>query len=147
MSSVIIVFASMTGNTEEMAELIAEGVRSAGIEPVLKSAMDTSAAELEKYDGVVLGAYTWGDGDLPDEMLDFYDEMDDIQLEGRKAAVFGSGDSSYRDFCGAVDTLAEKLKETGAELVLEAVKVELNPTSEEKEQCRRLGSALAALLA
>ncbi|MEK8132759.1 flavodoxin [Paenibacillus filicis] len=146
MSSVIIIYASMTGNTEEMAELIADGVRSAGVEPVLKSVMDASASELEKYDGIILGAYTWGDGDLPDEMLDFYEEMDDINLNGRKAAVFGSADSSYRVFGGAVDTLVEKLKETGADVVLDGFKVELNPSNDEKNECQEFGSKLVASL-
>ncbi|WP_159882213.1 flavodoxin [Paenibacillus puerhi] len=146
MSSIIIVYASMTGNTEEMAELIAEGVRSAGIEPVLKSVLDASASELEQYAGIILGAYTWGDGDLPDEMLDFYEEMDDIRLAGRKAAVFGSADSSYPVYGGAVDTLLDKLKELGAEVELEGFKVELSPSLGEKEQCRQLGSKLAASL-
>ncbi|MED4601980.1 flavodoxin [Paenibacillus validus] len=147
MSSVIIVFASMTGNTEEMAELVADGVRAAGIEPVLKSVVDANASELEKYDGVLLGAYTWGDGDLPDEFLDFYEEMDDIQLAGRKAAVFGSADSSYSQYGAAVDTLIAKLKEQGADVVQEGLKVELNPSGDEKEVCRAFGRKLAEALA
>lgn len=147
MSSVIIVFASMTGNTEEMAGLVAEGVRAAGIEPVLKSVIDANASELEQYDGILLGAYTWGDGDLPDEFLDFYEEMDNVVLTGRKAAVFGSADSSYSRYGAAVDTLIAKLKQQGAELVQEGLKVELNPSGGEKEACRSFGQKLAEALA
>lgn len=143
MGKVIIVFASMTGNTEEMAEAVAAGVREAGIEPVLKSVVDSHAAELPDYDGILLGAYTWGDGELPDEFLDFYEEMDEIDLHGRKAAVFGSGDTSYAMFGAAVDTLAEKLKERGADVVQAGLKVELNPSNEDKELCRKLGFELA----
>lgn len=143
MSKVIIVFASMTGNTEEMAEAVAEGVREAGIEPVLQSVVDASAAQLPEYDGILLGAYTWGDGDLPDEFLDFYEEMDEVDLKGRKAAVFGSADSSYTYFGAAVDTLADKLKERGAKLVQEGLKVELNPSKADKGLCRKLGRLLA----
>ncbi|UKS28751.1 flavodoxin [Paenibacillus sp. HWE-109] len=139
MSSVIVVFASMTGNTEEMAEAIAEGLQEAGIEPVVKNVIDTNAEEITKYDGIILGSYTWGDGDLADDFLDFYDEMDDIQLDGKKAAVFGSADSSYAEYGAAVDTLITKLKELGAEVTLDGLKVELSPSKDDKVLCREFG--------
>ncbi len=64
---VIMVFTSMTGNTEEMAEAIAQGVREQGVELDVKEVLDATATELEQYDGILLGAYTWGDGELPDD--------------------------------------------------------------------------------
>lgn len=143
MSSVIIVFASMTGNTEEMADAFAKGLREAGIEPVVKSVVDANAAELAKYDGILLGAYTWGDGELPDDFLDFYEELDEVDLNGRKALVFGSADSSYSEFGAAVDILVDKLKERGADVIQPGLKVELNPSKDEKEKCKQLGQELA----
>ncbi|NOU86773.1 flavodoxin [Paenibacillus sp. LMG 31460] len=139
MSKIIIVFASMTGNTEEMADAIAEGLKEAGIEPVVKNVIDTNAEEITHYDGIILGSYTWGDGDLADDFLDFYDEMDDIQLDGKKAAVFGSCDSSYSEYGAAVDTLVTKLKELGAEVTLEGLKIELSPSKDDKALCRQFG--------
>ncbi|MDF2645699.1 MAG: flavodoxin [Paenibacillus sp.] len=139
MSKIIIVFASMTGNTEEMADAIAEGLKEEGIEPVVKNVIDTNAEEITHYDGILLGSYTWGDGDLADDFLDFYDEMDDIQLDGKKAAVFGSCDSSYSEYGAAVDTLVTKLKELGAEVTLEGLKIELSPSKDDKALCRQFG--------
>lgn len=147
MASVIVIYASMTGNTEEMAEAVAEGVREAGIEPVVKEVMDAGVEELARYDGVILGAYTWGDGELPDEFLDFYDDMDGIRLDGKSAAVFGSCDSAYPEFGAAVDTLIAKLEEIGAQVELEGLKVELSPSRNDKAKCREWGKRLAELLA
>ncbi|WP_270166060.1 flavodoxin [Paenibacillus sp. SYP-B4298] len=147
MSTVIVVFASMSGNTEEMADAITAGIRAAGIEPVVKEVMDANASELEQYDGIVLGAYTWGDGELPDEFLDFYEEMNGIHLEGRKIAVFGSADSSYPMFGAAVDILTEKLQERGAIKVLEGLKIELNPSADEREECIQYGKSFVESLA
>lgn len=146
MASVIIIFASMTGNTEEMADAVAEGVREAGIEPVVKEVMDAAAEELTGYDGVILGAYTWGDGELPDEFLDFYDDMDAVSLDGKKAAVFGSCDSAYPEFGAAVDTLIDKLQEIGAEVELEGLKIELSPSRDDKAKCREWGKQLVQML-
>lgn len=136
----------MTGNTEEMAEAIAEGVHEQGIELDVKEVLDAVAVELEQYDGILLGAYTWGDGELPDDFLDFYDELDDVDLTGKKAAVFGSCDSSYEKYGAAVDILIEKLQERGAEVVLEGLKVELTPTKEEKQLCIAFGRNFAKQL-
>lgn len=55
---VIVVFASMTGNTEDMADAVAEGIRAEGAEVVLKNVLDASASELNEFDAFLLGAYT-----------------------------------------------------------------------------------------
>ncbi|MNB68377.1 Flavodoxin [compost metagenome] len=143
MVRILVAYASLTGNTEEMAELIAEGIRQAGNEAVLKEVHECNADEITAYDGAILGAYTWGDGELPDEFLDFYEEMDELDLKGRKAAVFGSGDTGYAIYCGAVDLLEKKLTERGAELAQTGLKIEYGPTSAEKEECRRFGQRVS----
>lgn len=134
------VYCSMTGNTEEMANAIAERIRETGKEVDVKDIMEISSASvLEQYEAIILGSYTWGDGALPDEFLDIYDEMDEIDLTGKKAVVFGSGDTSYDHFCAAVDILTEKLEERGAEVMMEGLKIEMSPTDEELEKCREFG--------
>jgi len=143
MSKIIMVLASMTGNTQEMADFIAEGVREEGVELEVKEVLDANALELESYGGILLGAYTWGDGELPDEFLDFYDDMDSLNLRGKKAAVFGSCDSAYEHYGAAVDILIDKLKGLGADIVQEGLKVELAPSSNEAEICKNFGRAFA----
>ncbi|MFD2701541.1 flavodoxin [Paenibacillus shunpengii] len=147
MANILIVYASLTGNTEEIAELIAEGVQNAGHTAVLKSAENCNADEMLNYDGTMIGLYTWGDGDLPDEFLDFYDELDEVDLSGYKVALFGSGDTSYDLFCGAVDTAEAKLKERGAIVTEPSLKIEYSPLDEEKKDCRALGERFAGILA
>ena len=147
MSKMIMVYASMTGNTEEMANAIAEGIQESGNDLEINDIFDNpSASELEKYDGILLGSYTWGEGDLPDEFLDFYEEMDQIDLTGKKAVVFGSGDTAYEDFAGAVDILIAKLQERGAEVVLNGLKVDTSPSPEDLERCKQLGIDFVAHL-
>ncbi len=131
----------MSGNTEEMADIIIEGITE--ISDVNIEKIDImegpEASILGEYDCILLGAYTWGDGELPDDFLDFYEEMDHINLTGKKAAVFGSCDSSYAQYGAAVDILTEKLREQGADIVLEGLKVELNPDDEDIKNCQNFG--------
>ena len=146
MAKIILIFASMSGNTEMMAEAVTDGVRELGDELEVIDIMEgPEATELEGYDGILLGAYTWGDGELPDDFLDFYDEMESINLKGKKAAVFGSCDSAYPQFGAAVDILMEKLRERGAEVYPHGLKVELAPDKEE-EACRTFGKKFVTFL-
>lgn len=140
MSKLIIVYASMTGNTEMVAEYIAEGIKAAGHEVELKDSFSAMPSDLLDYDGILLGAYTWDDGEIPDEFLDFYEEMDDVDLTGKKCAAFGSCDSFYEEtFGGAVDKIVDKLTECGAEVVLEGLKIELTPEDGEVDRCIEFG--------
>ena len=127
MAKVILVFASMTGNTEEIAKLVEQGVEEAGVQLTVRELPEAEPQELEDYDGIILGSYTYGDGELADEFLDYYDEMSELNLEGKIAAVFGSGDMSYDKYCEAVDILSRKLTELGAILTQEGLKIELAP--------------------
>jgi flavodoxin I len=141
MQACLMVYASMTGNTEELAELIAEGIRKTGGSVEIKDILEADVTDFHNYDGILLGAYTWGDGELPDEFLDFYDEMDLINIAGKKAAAFGSCDSSYEHRGGAVDLLIAKLKERGADVVQDGLKIDLAPNDSEKQQCIKFGQS------
>lgn len=146
MPRVIVLYTSLTGNTEEMAEAIALGAKEAGFDVTCKEAYDAKPTELLEYDGIIIGAYTWGDGELPDEFLDFYEEMDGLDLSGKQAAAFGSGDTGYPAYCGAVDIIENKLRELGAAIVCNGLKFEYNASDEEKEQGGRLGALVAGAL-
>lgn len=141
MDKFIIVYASMSGNTEKIASTIADGIREEGLEVEYHNAENISARDLEHFDGIILGSYTWGDGELADEFLKFYTDMDELNLSGKKAAVFGSGDRAFVHFCRAVATLEEKLKEKGAQIVQEGLRIENEPSPKEKEVCKEFGKA------
>ncbi|UQZ45837.1 flavodoxin [Bacillus sp. PK3-037] len=144
MGKILLVYATMSGNTEAMADLIEKGLQEAEAEVDRFEAMDIDDAELfNDYEHIILGTYTWGDGDLPDEFLDLAEEMEALDFTGKTCAVFGSGDTAYEYFCGAVDTLEEKIKERGGEMVLPSVKVEMNPEGEEEEVLKEFGRQFA----
>ncbi|CAN2252101.1 flavodoxin [Bacillus vallismortis] len=144
MGKILLVYATMSGNTEAMADLIEKGLQEAEAEADRYEVMDIDDAELfNDYDHIMMGTYTWGDGDLPDEFLDLAEDMDEIDFSGKTCAVFGSGDTAYEFFCGAVDTLEAKIKERGGEIVLPSVKIENNPEGEEEEELMEFGRQFA----
>ncbi|OZT11765.1 flavodoxin [Priestia aryabhattai] len=131
MAKILIGYASMSGNTEEIAYLLKHKIQSAGHEVHMEELELLDVQDLQAYDGILLGAYTWGNGDLPYEAEDFYDNLGEINLIGKKGATFGSGDRVYPEFCAAVDLLEERLKKCGADIVCTGLKIEMAPEMEE----------------
>lgn len=147
MSKIIMVFASMSGNTEDIADLIVRKLRDKGFEVDQEEMEEYDPEQLVEYDGIILGSYTWGDGDLPYEAEDFYEALNDVDLTGKPAAVFGSGDTVYPEFCEAVHTFERQLTECGAELVTKGLKIEFIPESEEDfAECERFAEEFAEKL-
>jgi flavodoxin I len=127
MKEAIVVYGSSMGNTEKLAEKVAEGLEIGGATVTVKDVVNADVGDLIDYDLIVLGCSTWGLGDLQDDFVDFYDALAALpSLEGKRAAVFGPGDSEmYPDtFCEAVDRIENRLRELGAELVVDNLKVD-----------------------
>ena len=78
MATALIVYASLTGNTEEIADILAEALEDRGVEVDVKECTSAQANEFHNYDINVVATYTYGtDGDLPDEIVDFYEELEE----------------------------------------------------------------------
>ena len=92
MSKVAVVYWSGTGNTEAMADLVAQGVRAAGGTADLVQCNDFSADRIGDFDAFAFGCPAMGDEELEDtEFLPMYDEVEPA-LSGQKVALFGSYD-------------------------------------------------------
>ncbi len=131
MAKALIVFGSTTGNTERVANQVADVMKGKGLDVTVKNVTDAKAEELGgEYDLTLLGSSTWGDSEIEfqEDFQEFFDnEIGKADLKGKKVAVFGCGDSSYEFFCGAVDELEEKAKELGATVVGVGLKIDGDP--------------------
>ncbi|TCI27767.1 nitric oxide synthase [Exiguobacterium sp. SH5S4] len=132
--NVAIVYSSMSGNTEEVAELIQATHVNRGDRAVLYEADrigHREAGSLATYDLVYFGSYTWADGVLPDEMKDtFRLLLKEQSVPIRQAAVFGTGDKMFVHFCRAVDEMAYHLSKFGIPLAGELLKIEQSPRNQ-----------------
>ncbi len=140
-------YASMSGNTEAIADIIAEELKEQQQEVALEEIVNmASASELLNYDLTIIGMYTWGDGEYPDECLDITDELEELELEGHPFAIFGSGDTSYPEFCGSLNQLKELLEQQGGVVLHEPLRVEFNPEPEDEEDIRAFVSKVLSEL-
>lgn len=120
-----IVYASMTGNAEEIADIVADKLRELGVDVDVDECTTVDADEFQDVDIAVVASYTYGDGDLPDEIVDFYEDLKDLDLTGKVYGVVGSGDTFYDYFCKSVDDFELAFAGTGATKGADSVKVDL----------------------
>ncbi|UOE53306.1 flavodoxin [Bacillus sp. CMF12] len=134
-------YASMSGNTEAIADIISGELKDQNHDVDLEDFMSVqSASELLNYDLTFIGMYTWGDGDYPDECLDIIEEIEQLDLENHPFAIFGSGDTSYPEFCGAIDQLQRLIEEQGGTVVGNPLRIEFNPEPEDEEEIKKFVS-------
>ena len=131
-----VIYASTTGNTEAMANAVAEGVKSCGAELLMSTASDSNVSDVLACDVIILGSPAMGDEVLEDSMEEFYTNLEG-GLGGKKVAVFGSydwGDGQW------LRTWVERLSASGATVVNgDGLKVQLAPDEAALAECKSLG--------
>ena len=140
MSKVLIVYVTTTGNTEKMANAIADGAKGAGADVTLKTVGDASAAELADYDVVAFGSPAMGAEVIEEaEMEPFFSSVAG-SLSGKKVAVFGSYDWGDGEW---LRTWEARCKDAGAVIVAEGCKAHLEPDDDAIAECKAFGAKLA----
>ena len=140
MSKVAVVYWSGTGNTQAMADMVAEGAKEKGAEVSVIEAGNFTPDQVSAYDGIAFGCPAMGDEVLEESEFDpMFTDVETV-LSGKKIALFGSygwGDGQWmRDW-------EERCQAAGAELAADSVIANDAPGDEEAEQCSNLGAALA----
>jgi flavodoxin I len=113
MSRTVILYGSTSGNTERIAKDLARLLDGgADVFSVSAFAMD----RLKDYDRIILGASTWGAGDLQDDWMDALPVLARQDLSGKTIALFGLGDAEgYGDtFVDGMGELHAAVAESGA---------------------------------
>lgn len=144
MARVMLVYASLTGNTRAGAKIIEETLADLGAEVDVIQSYDADPFDFEDYDICIVGTYTYGtDADLPDEIVDFYEELEDADLSNKVYGAFGSGDVFYGDlYCLCVDYFEEQFEKAGATKGANGVKYNLDPEEEATSDLQQFAKEL-----
>ena len=140
MKKTAVVYWSGTGNTEAMAQAVAEGMKNAGAEVTVLTCDQASADSLSGYGAVAFGCPAMG-SELLEEME--FEPMFDAcknSLGGKKVALFGSygwGDGEW------MRSWEKNCEDAGVNLAVESVICCEAPDDAALEACRALGKALA----
>ncbi|MBD3182306.1 flavodoxin family protein [Candidatus Poribacteria bacterium] len=108
MQKVLIIYYSRSGNTEAMAEFVAEGVRNEGLNVECKRVQDTKPEDLLEVDGIILGSPTYY-GTMAAELKKLIDES--VKYHGKLESKVGAAFSSSGGVGGGNETtVMEMLK-------------------------------------
>ena len=140
MKKTAVIYWSGTGNTEAMANAVAEGMREAGAECAVWTPADVGADAVKELDAAALGCPAMGAEEL--EETEFAPMFDAVKsaLAGKSVGLFGSygwGDGEW------MRTWEEDCVAAGAVLACDSVICQDEPDGDALASCDALGKALA----
>ncbi len=153
MSTVLILYHSRSGNTEEIAKAVAEGVKSEGAKALLKKVTKASPKDLLRADGIILGSPNYY-GTMASEMKAFIDKS--VQFHGKLEGKVGAAFSSGGVLGGGVETVVLEMVKS---LLIHGMIIQGDPwgshfgtvsigspNSAAKKEARKLGARVARLI-
>ena len=138
-----VVYWSGTGNTEAMANEVAEGAKAAGAEVDVLTASEFGADKMDAYDAVAFGCPAMGAEELEDSEFEPMFSDCEGKLGGKKIALFGSygwGDGEW------MRNWVEQMEGAGATVVggEDAICQEA-PDEDAQDELKAMGKQLAAI--
>lgn len=137
---IAVVYWSSTGNTEAMAQAVAEGARKASASAELFTATEFDGGKVDAFDAIAFGCPAMGAEELEDSEFAPMFESCESKLSGKKIALFGSygwGDGEW------MRTWEDTCRNDGASLVCDSVICQEAPDDDALNACRSLGESLA----
>lgn len=123
MKQIQIIVGSVLGASEYVAEAVAEKLQGLGFTTELH--LQPEFDQIKQQDIWLICSSTHGAGDLPDNIQDFADSLQDQQLEGLPYAVISLGDSSYDTFCEGGSTLHRLMHKANARPLCEPFEIDV----------------------
>ena len=112
-----IIYSFHTRKSKKVAEKVIDTLGKENVEAINAEELEKSV--LEKYDNFILSAPTWFDGELPNYWDEFVPDLEEMDLSGKKFAVFGLGDQKEypENFCDAIGILVDIIEQCGGKVV------------------------------
>ncbi len=140
---VVIVYGSMYGRTEQMAETIARELVTAGMREVVmydasKTHLSYILSDIWKYRGLILGSPAYNNGLFP-SVEAVIQKLEQLRVKNRFLGIFGTSTWSG----GGVKTLARFAETSGLELVYPSHEAKYRALERDYEICRDMAQKMA----
>ena len=142
MSKIAVVYWSGTGNTQAMAQAVADGIQAKGGEAVLFTAPEFGPEQMDDFSAIAFGCPSMGAEQLEESEFEPMFSACETKLASKKMAIFGSygwGDGEW------MRIWTDRMKEAGASIVGEEGLICNNePDETAKAACEELGKKLVS---
>ncbi len=125
----VILYGSQTGNSESLAKQLYAQLNNETLTLQVESMDRVKVKDLSKYDLIILVVSTHGEGEPPDEAIEFYEHLNHKRapkLSQSQHAVLALGDSSYEYFCQTGEDFDNRLQYLGSKPILERLECDLD---------------------
>lgn len=139
MNKIAVVYWSGTGNTEKMANFIAEGAKASGAEVELFTASDFNEDKISDYKALAFGCPSMGAEELEDSEFEPMYQSVKSSLKGKTIGLFGSygwGDGEW------MRNWQEDCESAGANLADDAIICSGEPDDGIANDLKNLGKLL-----
>lgn len=143
MQKILILYYSRTGNTQKMAEAVAEGAKAfQGVEVELK--YYATPEELEDFDAVIVGVPTYHH-DMTVDIKKLFEEaaVKNVNLKAKTGAAFGSYGWSGEAPKLVLEIMKNKF---GTDIIESPLLIRYTPDQTGLEKCRKFGREIAERL-
>ena len=118
MQKIAIVYSFNTLKTGKIAKRIKDAFgKDADVD--LVNVEEVSSEQFQQYKNLICGTATWFDGELPNHWDEFVPELEDMDMKGKRVALYGLGDQKGypENFLDGMGILGEIFEAQGARLV------------------------------
>ncbi|MCH8031053.1 MAG: flavodoxin domain-containing protein [Bacteroidetes bacterium] len=136
---ILILVGTQTGNSEVVAEVVAEELGEAGFTCHVVDMAEAYPEMLAGYRQLVVVMCTWAEGTFPDNTVEFYDALVAVKpdLSELSFGMIGLGDHDYDPFYLTANyKLVETLSACGAASVIEILDIDGTPKPRHLEAAR-----------
>src|SRR4030042_414253 len=117
MNKIGIFYSFNTTKTGQAVKMLVEALGRENVE--LINAETANEERILSCDNMIFGVPTWFDGELPNYWDEFVPALEDMNLKGKRIAIFGNGDQKNypENFVDGVGIMADLLESRGAKMV------------------------------
>lgn len=142
MKDVTIIYWSGTGNTEKMAEAIAEGANLGENNVKVIRVEDASKEDVINAEALALGCPAMGDEELEESYMEpFVASLENIDWKDKPTLLFGSYEWNDGDWM--LDWYM-RMERYGAKIIDDGIIAKGSPGAEETDKCTEMGKELAS---
>ena len=141
MAKIAVVYWSGTGNTEAMAQAVADGGKEAGAEVDMIAPAAFSSDKVGEYDAIGFGCPSMGVEVLEEEEFEPMFTECENELSGKKIGLFGSYGWGQGEW---MTNWRERCEEDGADLVTDPVICQEAPEGDTLDKLKDMGKQLAS---